>query len=751
MYLPTSLILLGATCFAGLLVLAVALIVRVRRFLALFQYYPDPIIELDGHSRLVSCNKAFAELLGYGSIRECLAFFHEFPHFNSEDFDHISEWLKDGDRIPFKLEKMFTLTQRMGGKVEREIEVFRRRPQGGWDLRIIPLQQNRNPDDLWDRLISRFELPVVLVDVNDRIVGLNEQAKRKLVKKISDKFNAQTDDQRGWFHLSVQGHMHHKIWLLPETGQQTDESKAITQVKANGVNHGTELSRPIAEDYAGAWSVSFTDGKLEQTQALVEMLGYSQVKEVGSAKFWWDCIANADKSQIEEKFENYDAGRTSEFKATFRVADSEGEEHYVEVKGKGTDRDERGRLVSLKGTYRLLSEPKSRDLLPNGTRETVNEADAPIVARGGSGTASGTATSMPRSKMSIRHDLANQLGVVTGYADLLLADPSLSEEIRSFAEAIATAGAEAQECVQEQKYSDPVAVAKQEAEMEAVSRASQFNEGLDRLTVILKGYFDTEATLEGKIHIRDYTVESDPPYCGVCGEMIELGSHAREVFDSRVRLDQQRLPYVTNPAFYSPSRTGSHNLAELARILHQQNGHMSLNADATGVGVTIFTLPKSVTIKTSLETGEFGHPVGHRSLSARQKRARPRILVVDDEELVSSYFAIVLGRAGYDVTTLNKPQLALRYLVRDHQPCDLLITDQNMPEMTGEELCESVRSRRPDLPIILCTGYDSLERKPLQTNLLSQPGIVSVLKKPLDAQELLSVVQTLIVLAANDT
>ena len=71
----------------------------------------------------------------------------------------------------------------------------------------------------------------------------------------------------------------------------------------------------------------------------------------------------------------------------------------------------------------------------------------------------------------------------------------------------------------------------------------------------------------------------------------------------------------------------------------------------------------------------------------------------------------MLDDQGHRVTMAYSGREALK-LLRSGEAFDLLITDQDMPGMTGAEPIETVRAERPDLPIVLATGYDEL---PLDT------------------------------------
>ena len=81
------------------------------------------------------------------------------------------------------------------------------------------------------------------------------------------------------------------------------------------------------------------------------------------------------------------------------------------------------------------------------------------------------------------------------------------------------------------------------------------------------------------------------------------------------------------------------------------------------------------------------------------------ILVVDDDELVSEYLAALLEAESYEVMVLNEPAAALEYFKAHPDDFDLIVTDQVMPGLTGVEIAQSMLEVRPDLPILLITGY----------------------------------------------
>jgi len=112
-----------------------------------------------------------------------------------------------------------------------------------------------------------------------------------------------------------------------------------------------------------------------------------------------------------------------------------------------------------------------------------------------------------------------------------------------------------------------------------------------------------------------------------------------------------------------------------------------------------------------------------------------RILVVDDEEAIAEYFRIILSAEQYDVTVVASLQRALETFTRDHLTFDTVLLDMMLGDGTGLDLYRRVREMRPDLPVVVCTGFaenDSLE-------LIREDGH-EVLLKPCTRHEVLRAV-----------
>ena len=95
-------------------------------------------------------------------------------------------------------------------------------------------------------------------------------------------------------------------------------------------------------------------------------------------------------------------------------------------------------------------------------------------------------------------------------------------------------------------------------------------------------------------------------------------------------------------------------------------------------------------------------------LSAEAGTSAPaRILVVDDEELIRDLLKMVLTEEGYSVITAEGGEEAIRRL--ETMRFDLIITDLVMPKVNGVEVLRSAKSIDPNYPVMVITGYPSVE------------------------------------------
>jgi CheY-like chemotaxis protein len=119
--------------------------------------------------------------------------------------------------------------------------------------------------------------------------------------------------------------------------------------------------------------------------------------------------------------------------------------------------------------------------------------------------------------------------------------------------------------------------------------------------------------------------------------------------------------------------------------------------------------------------------------------AGQHVLYLDDEESLVFLVTRLLERLGYRVSGYTRAEEALAAVRADPTQFDLVVTDLNMPGMTGLDVARAVSRLRPDLPVVLTSGYitDELRAAALHA------GVRELVYKPNTVEELCAVVQRL--------
>ncbi|HEY6837860.1 MAG TPA: response regulator, partial [Geobacteraceae bacterium] len=118
-----------------------------------------------------------------------------------------------------------------------------------------------------------------------------------------------------------------------------------------------------------------------------------------------------------------------------------------------------------------------------------------------------------------------------------------------------------------------------------------------------------------------------------------------------------------------------------------------------------------------------------------------RILLVDDEEALAFAAQRMLRKLGYEVDAASDPCGALQLFRAQPERFDLVITDQTMPHMNGTELARELAGIRPDIPIILCTGYDLASSGVMTCDGATAEFISEVAIKPLERSEIATLIR----------
>ncbi len=211
------------------------------------------------------------------------------------------------------------------------------------------------------------------------------------------------------------------------------------------------------------------------------------------------------------------------------------------------------------------------------------------------------------------------------------------------------------------------------------------------------------------------------------GEFVKLA-----VNDTGCGMDAGTLGRIFEPYFTTKTvGTGTGLGLALVHGIVEGFGGMIEVKSAPGVGTAVqifFPAHHDVAVaESAAESGSI--PTGNE-----------RILVVDDERSIVNLLASSLGKLGYRVSGTTSSVEALALFQENPDAFDMIITDQTMPQMTGLELGRHIRDKRPEMPIIICSGYSSM----LSEKEAGELGVTAVFTKPVERAKLVRCIRNVL-------
>ena len=201
------------------------------------------------------------------------------------------------------------------------------------------------------------------------------------------------------------------------------------------------------------------------------------------------------------------------------------------------------------------------------------------------------------------------------------------------------------------------------------------------------------------------------------------GTVVLEVSDTGIGMSQEAARRCLEPFFSTKRERGGTGLglAAVHGIVRRHGGEIDIDSEV-GRGTTVrIRLPVASEAGADESRAAVGTPV-----------ATKRILLVEDEAPVCKAIAVDLTRTGHSVETAVNGSEALEKLEADQ--FDLIITDQAMPDMSGDELAAAVKQTSAKTPVILLTGFGDLmnvtEQMPEAVDLVvSKPASIHELQQ----------------------
>ncbi len=348
----------------------------------------------------------------------------------------------------------------------------------------------------------------------------------------------------------------------------------------------------------------------------------------------------------------------------------------------------------------------------------------------------------------IAHDFNNILFAMTGYTELAMENLPLDSEIYSDLERVLEAGKRAADMVKQiltfSRQAHP--------ETRLIDLSPIVKEGLKFLRASIPSTIEIRQNIRpsiGKVHGDPTQIHQ--VLMNFCTNAVHAMRDTKGVLAVEligVEIDKEYAS--TSPELCSGKYvrltvgdTGHGIPAEMLDRIFEPYFTTKKAGEGTGLGLSVVhgivkTHGGAITVYSEIDKGSTFHiyfPViedepgteEDSSISDVTPTGSERVLLVDDEPLLVEMGQTILERLGYQVQAHTSAVEALEQFRGDPDQFDLVITDLTMPKMTGDELALELKKIRPEIPVILCTGFS----ESLGEDRQAETGIDSLISKPI--------------------
>lgn len=353
----------------------------------------------------------------------------------------------------------------------------------------------------------------------------------------------------------------------------------------------------------------------------------------------------------------------------------------------------------------------------------------------------------------IAHDFNNILGAVLGYTELSLCNSKCDEEIKENLEQVLSATIRAKDLVKqilmfsrkgEENFCsiqlDLVAEEAVNLLRHTIPSTIQINLDCDQGAapvvadatqmhqIIMNLCTNASHAMPGqggKIDINLKPVKIGKIAAEKCPNLLEGDYSQLTISDNGTGMSSETQSRIFEPFFTTKEQgkgTGM-GLAVVHGIVRNHGGSILVESEE-GKGTTFnVLLPASV---KNNDAKEYGSTAKHDCYGTEH------VLWVDDELQLVDLGKKSLEAFGYKVTSTISAKEALLLFKKNPDAYSLIITDQTMPEMTGDRLATEVMGIKPNIPVIICTGYSAV----MDSEMARKIGVKDLIMKPVDMLKL---------------
>lgn len=498
-------------------------------------------------------------------------------------------------------------------------------------------------------------------------------------------------------------------------------------------NSEERLALTVKGAELGTWDWNIQTGEVVFNERWAEMLGYP-LAEIEPTISSWEKLMHPDEvAAVTAALTDHLEGRTPIYQIEQRLRAKSGEWKWVLDTGKVFEWDEQGRPLRATGTHQDITERKRLE------QQLVQQERITVVGQLAAG---------------IAHDFNNILTSILGYSELMLQSPQTPAAMRPRLQKISASSRRAAQLVRQlldfsrKSLRRPTLFALDNFLQETIKFLEHtIPENIWLTTNIAPGSYLIEADRTqlqqvitnlvinardtmpagGNLALDLAGVEIDNlEQCSICDKPISGDWLRLIVRDNGGGIPAEVLPHIFEPFFTTkPVGEGTGlGLSQVHGIINQHGGHITVKSQV-GQGTT-FAIYLRRAAEQRVEIEEVQHPP--IILTGRGET----ILLVEDEATVAEAGKEMLEHLNYRVITASNGREALT-MFHEHEPeIALVLSDMVMPDIDGEALFQALRTKRPDLKMVIMSGYPLGEKG---ARLLEQ-GVVAWFEKPMSFEQL---------------
>ena len=490
----------------------------------------------------------------------------------------------------------------------------------------------------------------------------------------------------------------------------------------------------------GLWDWDLITNKVRFSVEWKKQIGYEDHEIGNEFKEWENRVHPDDLEPTLEKVQHSIAKINQNHQSEFRFRHKDNSYRWILAQASIVP-DENGRPIKMIGSHIDITERKLADEEKMNLQNKLAQAQK--------------MESIGNLAGGIAHDFNNILSSIIGFTELALDDVAIGTPLEDNLQEVYTAGKRARDLVRQ-----ILAFARQSDEKLKPIRVDIIAyEVIKLLRSSIPATVEIRESIESQSTIMGNTTQIHQLFMNLCtnagysmedeGGILEI-SLKDIVVDKDVynkKLDLKYGKYIE----LSVSDTGTGIPSEILDSIFDPYFTTKGLGEGTGMGLAmVHSIVESyggkITVESKIEEGTTftiylpiirERQAVQACVTEQLPTGKERILFVDDEASITKMGSQVLERLGYAVTTRTSSVETIELFRTRPNDFDLVITDMTMPNLTGDKLAIELIKIRPDIPVVLCTGYS----KKISDEIASEIGIKAFAYKPIAKADLAKTVR----------